>query len=499
MNQVPACFSSTSMQSKYGFYVNWIVKILATFLIVLFLFSGCSSKLSVEAVKPGVDPVTELKILRDEIETARSNDVHILSPTWYDKANTSYNSATGMHKKGEDKQAILERTARGRSQLKQAQNFTERARIELKTAYVARNNAISAEVPRLYSSEFDKVERRFLALAKDIENNNIDRARKNVAGIESVYSTLETRAIKEHTLGETRRLLDEAIKSDARKIAPKTLTVAQTTLQDTDQFITKHPHSSEEIQLRAGNALRTAQHLHVVLRQIGELAKTAPEDRLLAIEAKIIKVEKLATGSDEEVRVQTLEQHLHSVEESIKALLDSQQFLNAEISRLQLQMRESTKQMLSLGEEKQKRRAEREFSESVDRVRKLFSKSEAEVYQQGNELLIRLKGLNFEVGKSYILPEHFPILTKVQKSIRIFDTKNVVIEGHTDSTGTKATNDQLSRNRAVAVKAYLVNNNSVSKDRISAVGYGPEKPIAPNNTVRGRRLNRRIDILMTLQ
>jgi outer membrane protein OmpA-like peptidoglycan-associated protein len=72
----------------------------------------------------------------------------------------------------------------------------------------------------------------------------------------------------------------------------------------------------------------------------------------------------------------------------------------------------------------------------------------------------------------------------------------MIIEGHTDLTGSAAINRQLSYNRANAVAAYLINNGAIMSSDVSVVGFGPEKPIAPNNTAEGRRLNRRIDVIL---
>ena len=66
------------------------------------------------------------------------------------------------------------------------------------------------------------------------------------------------------------------------------------------------------------------------------------------------------------------------------------------------------------------------------------------------------------------------------------------VEGHTDSTGRASFNKRLSERRAQAVAAYLT-KAGVAKDRVEAVGYGQEKPVASNNTADGRAKNRRIE------
>jgi outer membrane protein OmpA-like peptidoglycan-associated protein len=60
--------------------------------------------------------------------------------------------------------------------------------------------------------------------------------------------------------------------------------------------------------------------------------------------------------------------------------------------------------------------------------------------------------------------------------------------------GNDAANQALSQRRAIAVRDYLLSNVAMSADRITAVGYGKNRPIAPNDTAAGRARNRRIDV-----
>ncbi len=70
---------------------------------------------------------------------------------------------------------------------------------------------------------------------------------------------------------------------------------------------------------------------------------------------------------------------------------------------------------------------------------------------------------------------------------------NVDISGHTDSTGTAEKNRTLSQDRANAVKAYLIKNNT-DEGRITTEGFGSDKPIANNKTAAGRSKNRRVEM-----
>jgi len=72
-------------------------------------------------------------------------------------------------------------------------------------------------------------------------------------------------------------------------------------------------------------------------------------------------------------------------------------------------------------------------------------------------------------------------------------TLRVLLEGHTDSIGAEAYNQGLSERRAKAVMQYLI-KGGVDSARLSTVGYGESRPIAPNNTKEGRAKNRRVEL-----
>ena len=139
---------------------------------------------------------------------------------------------------------------------------------------------------------------------------------------------------------------------------------------------------------------------------------------------------------------------------------------------------------------------ERGFNQKFIKIQNYFRSDEAEVYKQGNQLIVRLKGIKFPVGQSIIMPENYKLLTKVQRAINDFENASVVIEGHTDSTGSKEVNATLSQQRADAVKDYLVANKTLPANKIIGRGYGSEKPLASNATTEGRAANRRIDVIV---
>jgi outer membrane protein OmpA-like peptidoglycan-associated protein len=104
-----------------------------------------------------------------------------------------------------------------------------------------------------------------------------------------------------------------------------------------------------------------------------------------------------------------------------------------------------------------------------------------------------LRGVTFEVGKSALRPESFTVLDIVAASLVANPDIRIEIAGHTDNTGSAATNTRLSQSRADAVRAYLA-QKGVGPDRMIAKGYGPSVPVAPNTTAAGRAQNRRVEL-----
>ncbi len=107
-----------------------------------------------------------------------------------------------------------------------------------------------------------------------------------------------------------------------------------------------------------------------------------------------------------------------------------------------------------------------------------------------------LEGVNFASGKAELRPESFSVLDKVAESLLAWPDVTIEIQGHTDSTGGAELNRKLSGERAESVKAYLV-LVGVAADRMTAVGYGEDNPVADNNTREGRAQNRRVELVRT--
>jgi len=99
----------------------------------------------------------------------------------------------------------------------------------------------------------------------------------------------------------------------------------------------------------------------------------------------------------------------------------------------------------------------------------------------------------FDTGKTSIKAESTGVMVDIITILKEYPTAKFTVEGHTDSVGSAKLNQSLSESRALSVKEFLV-EKGIEEFRLSAVGYGEDKPIATNNTRSGRTQNRRVEI-----
>src|SRR2546422_9311785 len=131
------------------------------------------------------------------------------------------------------------------------------------------------------------------------------------------------------------------------------------------------------------------------------------------------------------------------------------------------------------------------------------ARQEIQAQQSGRSLSMNLSGdVLFDYDKVALKPEAEQTLKKVAVVLSQFPDSKVTVEGYTDSKGTKAVNMQLSRERAQAVKDWLIKNGGVATANIAAKGFGEQYPVATNTKADGtdnpigRALNRRVSIIM---
>lgn len=118
------------------------------------------------------------------------------------------------------------------------------------------------------------------------------------------------------------------------------------------------------------------------------------------------------------------------------------------------------------------------------------------VTRRGDEIILNMPGnVTFDFDSASLRPDFFEVLNSVALVLEEYDKTVLVIDGHTDSTGSRSYNMDLSQRRAESVGSYL-QAQGVDPVRMATYGYGPDHPVASNDTESGRAANRRVELTL---
>ena len=461
--------------------------------IILTLLACTGQQLEVKPISKSENPQELINQLDNDIALAYKNQLNVLAPTWFGKSNASLVAAKKGLEEGDQLSKILDDIATGRAQLVRAEEIARVSQTTLPNAIKARNLARNAGATTL-GREYTDAEERFLKLTRAIEDNDLAYAQRNQAGVAGEFRDLELRAIKVRTIGEVRRLIEDAEDKGLQKIAPRSYLAAEKKLAEADAFITQNPYQEEKMHRLAAEALFMAQRLHVIAEQSQKFEAMEPEQVTLWAEGFQYQASESLGAPD--MRNQSFDQQHENILETISVQRADLDFMIENSKKLQEQVAGLEGKTLEEHQEKERLLAEKRFNEKLSSIQHFFKPEEAEVYKKQNQIIIRLKTMQFPVGKSVIMPDNYDLLSKVQRAIRTFGEPDVIIGGHTDSTGSEEVNEHLSQQRADAVRQYFVANETLPYEKIIAVGYGSMRPIASNATESGRAMNRRIDVII---
>jgi OOP family OmpA-OmpF porin len=472
---------------------------LVRLLAILFLLSACAGQqLQVEAIPKSEPPQELINKLDGEIALARNEKINVLAPTWFAKAESSLTEAKRLLAEGAELSKIFDSIATGRAELQRAKRTAEVSKATLADAIQARELAQDAGAAEL-GKDYAAAEEEFLKLTGAIEQENLGYAQRNQPKVTEQFRQLEIRAIKVRTIGEVRNLLRAAEKQRSDKIAPESYTAAKNKLAEADTFITQNPYKNEQMNRLAGEALFLARRHLEIAEEAKKIQTMDPEQIALKIETLLQKTTRQLAAPD--MRDQSFERQEENILASISAQKADHEYSLKKVKEQQLDITDLQQKIALLEGQSHKQQerlmAEKQLNQLFSEVRGYFNPNEAEVYKSENQLIIRLKTMNFPVGQAVIMPENYALLSKVQRAIRAFGEPDVIIGGHTDSSGPEPLNEHLSQQRAEAVRQYLVANGILPFDKIIAVGYGSMRPLASNSTESGRAMNRRIDVTIS--
>ncbi|MGE0614600.1 MAG: OmpA family protein [Bacteriovoracia bacterium] len=431
--------------------------VFATFAVIMGT-QACSHTPTVTEFPATASAVDETARLKKDLEEARLRQVNVLSPNHYADAQDALADAQAelkQPKSDQDSRDALHSVAMGRAYLDLATRTAAIGEKNLEPVLAARRQALTAKAPQYFEDDFRRVDGDLRDVGEDLEDRELQSAMDRRDELQAAFLDLELRALQEGAVGQAERLTEKARDEDARRFAPRTLAIAEKNIEDTRAYIFGNRHDQAGIERRATETLASAQHALKITREAKATNSTSPEDTALRLESERNRLE---SRNDQLALQQAATTHLMSE--------------NVALAK--------------------KAAADRRF----EIARQAFSEDEAQVYRQGDTLTIRLRALQFPTNRATLKDRDFALLGKVQKVIKDFGETEVTVEGHTDSVGSKARNQTLSQQRAEAVRKYLVANNTLDTESVTAEGFGYDRPLASNKSAEGRAQNRRVDIVI---
>lgn len=430
-----------------------------------------------------------------------------LAPRTFERATDEFDSAEQLLARGRNVSTVRERIARAETLYRDAAEAAELARAALAGVIKTRQDARTADAPTLSKPIWDDAEARFSTAVREMERGDIKGAEKAKREAESLYRDAELGAIKTRYLSETRRLLSEADRARVERYAPKTLANARTLLQRAEKELNENRYDTDlprSLAREANYEARHAIYLAEVVRTIGDKRMTIEdlildwEKPLIAIAGAADVVPDLAQGPAElNTELTTLVADLVSRNQAMERDLEQ---TTTRVAELQEEIRLLDEELGGASAERQAlmQRLERQarVREQFVQVERMFTREEAQVIRNGDDITLRLVGLSFASGSADVAASNYPLLEKVERAIDVFPRSELIIEGHTDSYGSDETNLALSQERAESVMQYMVLTMRIPTSRLTAVGYGETQPVANNETAEGRARNRRIDVVI---
>jgi OOP family OmpA-OmpF porin len=443
------------------------------------------------------------KAMKDSKEV----NADILSPKNFSDAMKYYQDADSDFQKGKNLEDIRKKLRASVVYFNKAMEATKIAEVTLAHAIKARSDANQASASQYSSKTWAEAELKFNAAARELEGGDVNNAKKRSGEAETIYRKAELEAVKVNYLNETWSLLKQADEMDVKKYAPTTLKKARDLITQAEKELNENRYDTDVARSLARQAKYEAQHAIYISKIIKELRdnKDYMEEFLLSTEKPLDKIAStmdlvgsFEAGYDKTTNeivkyVQALQDRAAKSDQDLAVRDQQVEMLNARIAELEKKLGGVEKEKSELAMQME---AQAKIREQFAAVEKLFGREEANVLRKGNDVIVRLVGLSFPVGKSTIEPQNFGLLTKVQQAINMFPNCGVTIEGHTDSHGSDEKNMILSQERAVAVSKYIQANTNIDVSRITAVGYGESKPIGNNETKEGREKNRRIEVII---
>ncbi len=240
----------------------------------------------------------------------------------------------------------------------------------------------------------------------------------------------------------------------------------------------KQVDAAQRSLVMAGQALSRTARMMEAEAEAAKQARTAAEKQALIGEGAALAAELGATSeklAQTESRLARAESELETTRAQLKS----------ELETTRAQLKRANAQASSLDAQRMAMKGQLEAA-----IGQMATYSETD-----RGYVVSLSGTAFASGKSELTTDAKYVLAKLAGLLLTKPKMTLILEGHSDSTGEEEFNRKLSLDRANAVGMFI-SEMGVDSASMNAEGFGPDRPIAPNDTIGGRAKNRRVDIVL---
>ncbi|OZG75052.1 hypothetical protein BTA51_01240 [Hahella sp. CCB-MM4] len=483
----------------------------ATYLTLCLVLAACSSAPPRPTSPPPGNTPEQVEKLYQALEQAEQEQHNLFAPEQFKEITKLYQKS--LNASGSNSGEAGKIAGAGLNQIAALRASSQAVASRISSIHDARTAALVAGADSLYPTQFSEADSQLLATTSKLEDDLQAQADEHERhALEELYLTLELDAIKNSILGQARQAIQLATVREIPLLSPSTMQIATSHLDKATSLLDQDRTQIKQAETEASAAIASVEHAEVLAGLIQKYAgqPDALEQVLLWHEQQLSgAVEPILTQlpfnkGPEEVNA-TINRSLNQILSEKLALRQALTEAEARESSLKI---ESAATMETLKHEMEQKvlaaqmetdAEKRRHAENLRRfefVRKLFAITEAEVYQQGQNVLIRAYGFKFNSGSSEIEQENLPLINKIIDAIEVFPDAGIQVSGHTDNRGDELLNKRLSEERAANVGEFIANVGKITPEKITTQGYGPSRPVASNDNADGRAANRRVEVLI---
>lgn len=369
----------------------------------------------------------------------------------------------------------------------------------------AREAALDSAADRLFPGAWQAAEQALLSAATTLERGRTERAVDLIEAATAEFRAVELMAIEGRLLSRARAEIAEARGARVERDAPRTLARAQALLAQAEETLAEDRGAVDAAASLAARAEALARHARALAATVQQARGRggSVEDALLGREAPLRAVAReagleAAEAGDPAALGETLIDHLDALEARLQRTEAELAAANQRVLAMDEELRELDRQLGGVARERSELimalEAQAQVRAQFARLEALFDREDALVLREGDQVIIRLVGLNFATGSAALDSDAQSLLSRLAEAANIFPQARFTVEGHTDARGSAQLNLRLSQERADAVVEHLAERYGLPRARLRGVGLGSARPIATDETAEGRARNRRIDV-----